>query len=1333
MVKAVYVALIALTLAACGFKDRNFGDRSCSTDQDCPRPDQSCSQNTCVQRSCTSPSDCGPGFAFDCVSGGCVATGCTTSSDCPIGFTCGAASYCQSSFNVVSAEAVSNTSLSITFDAPPDVGSAIIAANYVVNGLTISGTPAVSGSTVTLTTSPQTTTSYTVTVSGVTRASDQAPLDTATAKFTGRASFNVTSALATNARTVEITFDSNPDNATASSLANYMIDQGLAVTGTPVVAGNKVAVTTAPQAVVSYTVTVGGVTRASDGEALATKTAMFTGRNDFNVVSAGPVDSHTVTVTFDAPPDSAQATTLANYVIKDSSNVVLPISGSPTLSMDMLSVSIATSAQAASTYTVTVSNVTRASDAEPLNVRTANFNGRLPFNVASAASTSSTSMTLTFDAAPVTALANDVSNYSVPGLTLGSAALVGNTVTLTTSPQSNTTFTATVSNVVRNSDSEPLTQPSASFTGRPPFDVAAAASTTSETVNVTFDAPPNAAQAVVAANYSIPGLTVNNAAYGGTGNVVTLTTTGQSATTFNLTVSGVTRAADGEPLTLAVAMFTGRAPFDVSSAASVTSHSMTVTFDGTPNLSQAQNPLNYTVSGLTISTATLTGNTVTLTTTAQTATTYQVNVVGVNRSGDGEPLTNASATFMGRAPFNVSGASSTGNTTITVSFDAVPNSTQATNLANYQITSGSLSLSGTPVLAGSTVTITTTAQTSGSPYQITVTGVTRNSDSEPLTTNVAPFTGKSGFNVASAASVNTTTMSVTYDAPPDPTTAQNVNNYNVPGLTLSGPVSLTGSTVQMTTTAQAGATYTVTVANVVRAGDNVALTAKSASFTHTTFNVSSAAALNSHTMTVTYDALPNAAATTATNYTVKDKNGTTLMVSAPSLNSVTNTVTLTTATQDATKSPYTVTVMNVTRNSDGTTLTNATATFTGISPFNVMSAASATSASMTVTFDAPPDPTSATTLLNYNVPGLTLSGTPVLSGNVVTISTSVQSAIMYTVTVNNVTRASDAEPLTTKTAMFMGKAQTTATVTNVAVQSNPPNGTTFYNTGTATVVITGTQFTGTTCSGIKLDDKNGAGTVINTTAIAGCSVDSDTQITATFPAGIVTNGNTGWNVLVTNTSGTTNTTSSIKLVVKAGLLVANVYVQNFGTSGGIAHQFFEIYNPTGGAIDISSSSGIGVVVHFRSGSGTDTTPTLAIKGNGATSHKTIATHGYMLISSQQSTQTSPADPWFSCEDATYDQTVTGLVDNGSVYLSLSSTAQSKVIDKVGWGSQPSGGYEGTALGNDAHNANAQRKNGGTSGAAIDTDVNTSDFVFAGNSYWSTTIVPMCEASGGPFP
>ena len=89
--------------------------------------------------------------------------------------------------------------------------------------------------------------------------------------------------------------------------------------------------------------------------------------------------------------------------------------------------------------------------------------------------------------------------------------------------------------------------------------------------------------------------------------------------------------------------------------------------------------------------------------------------------------------------------------------------------------------------------------------------------------------------------------------------------------------------------------------------------------------------------------------------------------------------------------------------------------------------------------------------------------------------------------------------------------------------------------------------------------------------------------------------------------------------------------------------------------------------------------------------------------------------------------MTELVGNGGVYISLSTNAQAKVIDKLGWGSQAAGGYEGTALTNLANGnptASVQRKPAGGAGDATDTDSNVADF-----NAVSTTITPKGTADG----
>jgi hypothetical protein len=459
----------------------------------------------------------------------------------------------------------------------------------------------------------------------------------------------------------------------------------------------------------------------------------------------------------------------------------------------------------------------------------------VPFDVQSVVANGTHQVTVTFDAAPDATSATTAANYTISGLTImGTPTLSGASVVLMTTAQMATTYTLQVANVTRASDGAVLSTTIGMFPGVPAFDVTSAMSVDAHTLGVTFSAPPSSSQAVEVANYAVPGLTLT-----GTptlaGNVVTLTTSTQAAQSYTVTVTGVQRASDFEPLDVNMAAFAGRNAFLVMSAAATTHTTMTVTFSAPPNAAQATARANYNVPGLTLSgTPTLSGNTVTLTTAGQTATTYTVTVANVTRAADSEPLSGTtSAMFTGRTSFDVTSAASTSNTTVTVTFSAAPDPTAAAVLANYNI--AGLTLSGTPMLSGNTVTLTTSSQT-GSMYTVAVANVTRAADGEPLATTSAMFTGRTEFDVASAMATTNIAISVTFSAPPEPTSATTLMNYSVAGLTLSGTPSLAGSTVTITTSAQAAQMYTVVVANVTRASDGEALTTTMAPLTGVTCN-----------------------------------------------------------------------------------------------------------------------------------------------------------------------------------------------------------------------------------------------------------------------------------------------------------------------------------------------------------------------------------------------------------------------------------------------------------------------------------------------------------------
>jgi hypothetical protein len=492
---------------------------------------------------------------------------CGPNGECPDDYSCAADNVCHRKgapatltcttnalpFDVQSVQANGAHAVTVVFDSAPTAAQATDPANYAIPGLTITGTPTLSGASVMLTTSAQMAMTYTLTVSNVTRASDGAALTTAVGMFPGIPAFDVTTAMSVDAQTLAVTFSDAPDPTQSVDPANYTIN-GLTISGTPTLAGNTVTVTTAQQMAQSYTVTVSNVKRASDFEPLDMNSAMFVGRNAFIVTGAASTSHTTMTVTFSAPPDQTKATTRANYAVAG-----LTLSGTPTLAGN--TVTITTAGQAGTNYTVNVTNVTRAADAEPLatGAASATFAGRTAFGVASAASVSNTSITVTFSAAPDPTSAGMLANYAVAGLTLsGTPSLAGNTVTITTASQAPTNYTVTVANVTRNTDGEALTTTSAAFTGRAPFNVVSAAPQFTGELTVTFSDPPEPTSATTLANYSCDGGLTFTGTPTLAGSAVKLTTSSQiGAHTYTLTVANVTRNTDGEPLTTTMAMWNG--------------------------------------------------------------------------------------------------------------------------------------------------------------------------------------------------------------------------------------------------------------------------------------------------------------------------------------------------------------------------------------------------------------------------------------------------------------------------------------------------------------------------------------------------------------------------------------------------------------------------------------------------------------------------------------------------------------------------------------------------------------------------------------------------------
>jgi hypothetical protein len=269
------------------------------------------------------------------------------------------------------------------------------------------------------------------------------------------------------------------------------------------------------------------------------------------------------------------------------------------------------------------------------------------------------------------------------------------------------------------------------------FTVATAQSTFVTTVVITFSDAPDPVSASDAANYAIANLSLADVVPEVTGNTVVLTTAPQLSQLYSLTVANVTRLADGQPLTPAQMSFVGRSAFDLVSATAPSANEVDLVFDAAPAATQVFCLENYNLGGFGVTDAILDGSTVELSTTTQDGSFVTVVVGNIVRASDGEQLSTSTAMLLSDTPFGVVAAFATDTQDVTVQFTDQPDTTSATQVANYVIVDGSgsqLPVLQPPVVSGDSVTLHTAAQTAALDYTVTVSGVVRASDGEMLET-----------------------------------------------------------------------------------------------------------------------------------------------------------------------------------------------------------------------------------------------------------------------------------------------------------------------------------------------------------------------------------------------------------------------------------------------------------------------------------------------------------------------------------------------------------------------------------------------------------------------
>lgn len=191
-----------------------------------------------------------------------------------------------------------------------------------------------------------------------------------------------------------------------------------------------------------------------------------------------------------------------------------------------------------------------------------------------------------------------------------------------------------------------------------------------------------------------------------------------------------------------------------------------------------------------------------------------------------------------------------------------------------------------------------------------------------------------------------------------------------------------------------------------------------------------------------------------------------------------------------------------------------------------------------------------------------------------------------------------------------------------------------------------------------------------------------------------------------NVSEISNSPSSAANAKADHIVISEIKVA--GETGQANNEFIELYNPTADDINLKD---LPLKLHIINSTGKSDVSKEIIFTNSI-----IKSLGYFLIASQEYSGTV-------MPDATYSASGNSLVADGAAYISQSAADKEKVIDLVGWGAQPEGGYEKNPFPDISKTQSIERKANYSSSAESmsigadkylgngwDSDNNSADFV-----------------------
>lgn len=215
---------------------------------------------------------------------------------------------------------------------------------------------------------------------------------------------------ATDANTVEVTFNQEVDQTTAETVGNYTIDNGITISSVSKSASNVVTLITSPLSNNNYQLTV------NDVEDAATNTPSVNLQDNFTFISPLSIEGitvqnkNTLLLDFNLDLDQSSAEIIGNYTVNNS--IGNPTSANrSTTNNDQVTLVFGTDLED-NTYTLTVNNVTDESTLAVASSLTDNFS-YLPLALESVTVTSSTTIELEFNQNLETTSAETEANYTI--------------------------------------------------------------------------------------------------------------------------------------------------------------------------------------------------------------------------------------------------------------------------------------------------------------------------------------------------------------------------------------------------------------------------------------------------------------------------------------------------------------------------------------------------------------------------------------------------------------------------------------------------------------------------------------------------------------------------------------------------------------------------------------------------------------------------------------------------------------------------------------------------------------------------------------------------------